>query len=72
MSIRTEDSHPRSIAKAVSWRITGSVDTNSPGRLPSQKWPQRRCCIISMKELGLLFAGISAGNLPMDRIDTVS
>ena len=27
MSVRTEDSHPRSIAKAVSWRITGSVDT---------------------------------------------
>ena len=27
MSLRTEDSHPRSIAKAVSWRITGSVDT---------------------------------------------
>jgi len=27
MSARTEDSHPRSIAKAVSWRITGSVDT---------------------------------------------
>jgi len=27
MSGRTEDSHPRSIAKAVSWRITGSVDT---------------------------------------------
>ena len=25
--IRTRDSHPRSIAKAVSWRITGSVDT---------------------------------------------
>jgi len=27
MSARTEDSHPRSIAKAVSWRITSSVDT---------------------------------------------
>jgi uncharacterized membrane protein len=27
MFIRTEDSHPRSIAKAISWRITGSVDT---------------------------------------------
>jgi uncharacterized membrane protein len=27
MSVRTEDSHPRSIAKAVSWRITGSADT---------------------------------------------
>jgi hypothetical protein len=27
MFVRTEDSHPRSIAKAVSWRITGSVDT---------------------------------------------
>ena len=27
MSVRTEDSHPRSIVKAVSWRITGSVDT---------------------------------------------
>jgi hypothetical protein len=26
MFVRTEDSHPRSIAKAVSWRITGSVD----------------------------------------------
>jgi uncharacterized membrane protein len=27
MFIRTGDSHPRSIAKAISWRITGSVDT---------------------------------------------
>jgi len=27
MSTRTEDSHPRSIAKAVSWRLTGSLDT---------------------------------------------
>jgi len=27
MFIRTRDSHPRSIAKAISWRITGSVDT---------------------------------------------
>jgi uncharacterized membrane protein len=27
MFIRTTDSHPRSIAKAVSWRITGSADT---------------------------------------------
>lgn len=25
--IRTGDSHPRSIAKAISWRITGSIDT---------------------------------------------
>ena len=25
--IRTGDSHPRSIAKTVSWRVTGSVDT---------------------------------------------
>jgi uncharacterized membrane protein len=27
MFIRVRDSHPRSIAKAVSWRITGSIDT---------------------------------------------
>jgi uncharacterized membrane protein len=27
MFIRMRDSHPRSIAKAVSWRITGSLDT---------------------------------------------
>lgn len=27
MSVRSEDSHPRSIAKALSWRITGSLDT---------------------------------------------
>ena len=27
MLIRMRDSHPRSIAKAVSWRITGSLDT---------------------------------------------
>jgi uncharacterized membrane protein len=27
MPVRTRDSHPRSMAKAVSWRITGSVDT---------------------------------------------
>ena len=27
MFIRTGDSHPRSIAKAISWRITGSLDT---------------------------------------------
>ena len=27
MFIRTGDSQPRSIAKAISWRITGSVDT---------------------------------------------
>ena len=27
MFIRTGDSHPRSIAKAISWRITDSVDT---------------------------------------------
>jgi uncharacterized membrane protein len=27
MFIRAGDSHPRSIAKAISWRITGSVDT---------------------------------------------
>jgi uncharacterized membrane protein len=27
MFIRTRDSHPRSIAKAISWRVTGSVDT---------------------------------------------
>ena len=25
--IRTRDSHPRSIAKAVSWRLLGSIDT---------------------------------------------
>jgi uncharacterized membrane protein len=25
--VRVRDSHPRSIAKAISWRITGSVDT---------------------------------------------
>jgi uncharacterized membrane protein len=27
MFIRMRDSHPRSIAKAVSWRIAGSLDT---------------------------------------------
>jgi uncharacterized membrane protein len=27
MFIRTRDSHPRSIAKALSWRIAGSLDT---------------------------------------------
>ena len=27
MLIRARDSHPRSIAKAVSWRVLGSVDT---------------------------------------------
>jgi uncharacterized membrane protein len=27
MFIRARDSHPRSIAKAVSWRLLGSVDT---------------------------------------------
>ena len=27
MLIRARDSHPRSIAKAVSWRLLGSVDT---------------------------------------------
>src|SRR4051794_41154294 len=27
MFIRVQDSHPRSIAKAVSWRILGSIDT---------------------------------------------
>ena len=27
MFIHMRDSHPRSIAKAVSWRITGSLDT---------------------------------------------
>jgi uncharacterized membrane protein len=27
MFIRTRDSHFRSIIKAVSWRITGSIDT---------------------------------------------
>lgn len=27
MSVRSEDSHPRSLAKAVGWRITGSLDT---------------------------------------------
>ena len=27
MFIRTRDSHPRSISKAVSWRLLGSVDT---------------------------------------------
>ncbi|MEA2257501.1 MAG: hypothetical protein QOJ51_326 [Acidobacteriaceae bacterium] len=27
MFIRTRDSHPRSIAKAISWRIAGSLDT---------------------------------------------
>jgi uncharacterized membrane protein len=27
MFVRVRDSHPRSIAKAISWRITGSVDT---------------------------------------------
>jgi uncharacterized membrane protein len=27
MPIRTRDSHRRSLAKSVSWRITGSVDT---------------------------------------------
>jgi len=27
MFVRARDSHPRSIAKAVSWRLLGSVDT---------------------------------------------
>ena len=27
MFIRVQDSHSRSIVKAVSWRLTGSVDT---------------------------------------------
>ena len=27
MFVRTRDSHRRSIAKAITWRITGSVDT---------------------------------------------
>ena len=27
MFIRVRDSHPRSISKAVSWRILGSIDT---------------------------------------------
>ena len=27
MFIRVRNSHPRSIAKAVSWQITGSIDT---------------------------------------------
>ena len=27
MSIRVRDSHFRSIVKAVSWRVTGSIDT---------------------------------------------
>jgi len=27
MFIRARDSHPRSIAKAVSWRLLGSIDT---------------------------------------------
>jgi len=27
MFIRVRDSHPRSIAKAVSWRLLGSIDT---------------------------------------------
>ena len=27
MLIRARDSHPRSIAKAVSWRLLGSIDT---------------------------------------------
>jgi hypothetical protein len=30
MFIRTRDSHPRSIAKALSWRIAGSLDTFVP------------------------------------------
>jgi uncharacterized membrane protein len=27
MFIRARDSHPRSVAKAVSWRLLGSIDT---------------------------------------------
>ena len=27
MFIRIQDSHPRSIAKALSWRVVGSLDT---------------------------------------------
>jgi len=27
MFVRARDSHPRSIAKAVSWRVLGSIDT---------------------------------------------
>lgn len=27
MTVRARDSHPRSFAKALSWRIVGSVDT---------------------------------------------
>ncbi len=27
MFVRTRDSHPRSFAKAISWRMTGSLDT---------------------------------------------
>lgn len=27
MFIRSQDSHPRSFAKALSWRMTGSLDT---------------------------------------------
>jgi len=42
MSVRTEDSHPRSIAKAVSWRITGSVDTFALSFIFTKKRQTRR------------------------------
>jgi uncharacterized membrane protein len=81
MSVRTEDSHPRSIAKAVSWRITGSVDTfvlsfiftgsvKLAGSIAIAEMGTKMLLYYLHEELGLLFAGISAGNLPMDIIDT--
>ena len=74
MFIRTGDSHPRSIAKAVSWRITGSVDTfilsfiftgsiKLAGSIAIAEIATKMVLYHLHEEHGLLFAGTIAGNL---------
>jgi hypothetical protein len=75
MFIRVRDSHFRSILKAVSWRITGSIDTfvlsfiftgSVKVRSPALKRSRKLSSTIFTKELGPSFAGISKDKLVAD------
>jgi hypothetical protein len=71
MFIRVRDSHSRSIVKAVSWRVTGSLDTfvlsfiftGSVKVAGSIARSRKRSSTIFTKEPGPLFAGTSKDKL---------
>src|SRR6478672_2606531 len=79
MLIRVRDSHPRSISKAVSWRILGSIDTFAlsfiftgsfklAGSIALTEMFTKMFLYTSMNGSGPRFPGANVGSQPSELI----